>query len=91
MTTLSTPARNAEPSALTDAITRLREEAAALALALLDPNPIIEEVRQMHALQVEANRIEAADPARASSLRERASRIGLGPCAMTRGEAKAPE
>jgi hypothetical protein len=45
--------------------------------AMLFPGRIIAEVSQMRALQVEAARIEAKDPARAAALRQRAARIGL--------------
>lgn len=89
MSTLSTPLRSHAPPAVAGAITRLAEEASALAQALLSPNKVIEQVEQMQALQAQASRIEAADPARACALRERASRIGLGPCALTRGAASA--
>lgn len=88
MSTLSTPLRSHAPPAVAGAITRLADEASALAQALLSPNKIIEQVEQMQALQAQASRIEAADPARACALRERASRIGLGP-ALTRGAASA--
>jgi hypothetical protein len=44
---------------------------------LLGPRKIIEDVEQMHALQVAADTIEATDPWRADVLRSRASRIGL--------------
>lgn len=90
MTTLLTPASSHAPSRFSDAITRLADEASALAQALISPGKLVEEVEQMHALQAEANRIEASDPARAASLRERASRIGLGPCAATRGDTTDP-
>ena len=45
--------------------------------ALLSPNKIIEEVKAMHALQVEATRIEAAEPERAAMLRRQAARMVL--------------
>jgi hypothetical protein len=45
--------------------------------AMLNPGRIIAEVEQMRKLQQQATRIEASDPVRASSLRQRASRIGL--------------
>lgn len=54
-------------------------EVTALVRALLSPGKIIGEVEAMHALQVEANRIEATDPVQAAALRSRASRIGLHP------------
>jgi hypothetical protein len=44
---------------------------------LLSPNRLIEEVEQMRALHLAANRIEPSNAARAASLRSRASRIGL--------------
>ncbi len=55
----------------------LLDEAAVLFDALLHPAKIIAEVEQMRALQLEADRIEASDPARAAALRQRASRTGL--------------
>ena len=88
MSTLSTPVRLHAPPALAGAFTQLAEEACALAQALLSPNKIIEQVEQMQALHIQASRIEGADPARACALRERASRIGLGPCELTRGDAE---
>ena len=60
-----------------DAFRALVDEACMLAEALLGPRKIIEDVEQMHALQVAADTIEAADPWRADVLRSRASRIGL--------------
>jgi len=77
MTTLHSPTTGHAPRAFAGAITRLAEEASALAQALISPGKIIDEVEQMHALQVEANSVEATDPVRAEALRERASRIGL--------------
>ena len=53
------------------------DEASALVQALLSPGKIIREVEEMQALHVQANRIEASDPATAAILRRRASRIGL--------------
>lgn len=44
--------------------------------ALLSPNEVIEEVKAMRALQLEADRIEATQPARAAALRHRAARMG---------------
>jgi len=55
----------------------LADEASVLAQVLLNPSKVIQEVEQMRALQVEADRIEATDPTRAAVLRRRASRIGL--------------
>jgi len=77
MTTVPTPTVRPAPRAFAGPFTRLAEEAAALAQALISPGKIIDEVEQMHALQVEANSVEATDPVRAEALRERAARIGL--------------
>ena len=62
---------------LAGAFKALAEEASVLASALLRPGKVIEEVEQMRALQVRADRIEASDPLRADVLRWHASRIGL--------------
>ena len=51
------------------------EEAWVVLDAMTSPNKIIAEVKQMRALQVEADRVEAADPERAVALRQRASRM----------------
>ncbi|MBT2334387.1 hypothetical protein J7E49_10795 [Variovorax paradoxus] len=59
------------------ALKALAEEAGVLVQALLSPGKVIDEVEQMRALQVRANRIEASDPLRADVLRWHASRIGL--------------
>lgn len=55
----------------------LADEVAALAGALMNPGRLIDEVTRMHALQVEAARIEASDPELAACLRQRAARIGM--------------
>lgn len=60
-----------------EVLNALADEARMLALALLSPAAIIDEVDEMRTLQVRANCIEATDPARAAVLRWRASRIGL--------------
>jgi len=44
--------------------------------ALASPTRIVDEVQQMRALQNEATRIEATQPARAAVLRHLAARIG---------------
>lgn len=54
---------------------RLAEEATALCDALLHPTKLVAEVEQMRQLQLQADRIEATDPARAAVLRQRAARI----------------
>ena len=56
---------------------RLAAEVLAFVDAMLNPRRIIAEVEQMTALQQQAARVEAADPALAAQLRERAARIGL--------------
>lgn len=71
----SMQAKSAERFA--DALRGLADEAFMLAEALIRPRKLIEEVEQMHALQVAADTIEATDPWRADVLRSRASRIGL--------------
>ena len=55
----------------------LLDEASLLASSLLRPGKVIDEVERMAALQREAYRVEASDPARAAALRRRMSRIGL--------------
>jgi hypothetical protein len=65
------------PNGLVASFKAFADEAFALAEALLNPRKIIDEVEQMRALHVEADRIEATDPTSAAVLRRRASRIGL--------------
>ena len=55
----------------------LFDEASLLARSLLRPGQVIDEVERMAALQREAYRVEASDPARAAALRRRMARIGL--------------
>ena len=65
------------PGGLPGGLKRLIDETVELAKALLSPNTIISQVEQMHALQVEATRIEVTHPVRAAALRRRAARLGL--------------
>jgi hypothetical protein len=65
------------PSLLVGSFKLFADEVSVLAQALLNPRKIIDEVEQMRALQLEADRIEATDATRAAVLRRRASRIGL--------------
>jgi len=51
-------------------------EARELVAALLNPGAVIAEVEKMRALQLEAARVEATDPARARVLRQQAGRVG---------------
>jgi cell fate (sporulation/competence/biofilm development) regulator YmcA (YheA/YmcA/DUF963 family) len=53
------------------------DELKQFARAIMSPNKIIAEVEQMHALQLEAARVEATDPEQASALRQQAARVGL--------------
>jgi hypothetical protein len=62
---------------LQNALTTLAMESRALLGALLSPNQVVAEVKAMRALQLEADRIEATQPARAAVLRHRAARMGL--------------
>ena len=55
----------------------LAAEARELLKALLSPNALVEEVQQMRALYIAADRVESSNAARAAWLRSRASRTGL--------------
>ena len=55
----------------------LGAEARELLKALLSPNALIDEVQQMRALHLAAERVESSNAARAPWLRSRASRTGL--------------
>ncbi len=59
------------------ALRRLRDELVMLAKALMQPAKLIAEVEQMHALRVEADRVEASHPVKAGALRRQAARLGL--------------
>jgi len=76
MATARTAAHSHQTRAASGVLEALADETSALVRALLSPNTIIDEVKQARALQVEASRIEAADPVRAEAMRQRASRIG---------------
>lgn len=77
MSTLNQSSSFNATGGLVGAFKAFADEASVLLQALLNPGKIIDEVEQMRALHVEANRIEATDPARAAVLLQRASRIGL--------------
>lgn len=77
MSASHTSSRFAQPSALPGVVNALFDEAVEFFKALLSPSKLIVEVEQMHALQVEARRIEASEPGRAAMLRRQAARIGL--------------
>lgn len=66
-----------ESGRLRRALKTLAIETRTLLGALLSPNEIVDEVKAMRALQLEADRIEATQPARAAVLRHRAARMGL--------------
>ncbi len=53
------------------------DELLSLAAALLQPSKIIDEVERMRGLQLQAQRCEITEPARAAALYRRAARIGL--------------
>jgi hypothetical protein len=59
------------------ALETLALEARTLLAAFAHPHQIIEEVKTMRAMQVEADRLEPTQPARAAVLRYQAARIGL--------------
>jgi hypothetical protein len=59
------------------ALRTLALETRTLLGALLSPNAVIAEVKAMRAMQLEAARIEATQPARAAVLRHHAARMGL--------------
>lgn len=61
--------------ALSASLRRLAQEASALLEALLHPGQLVDQVQQIRSLQLQAERIEASDPAAAAALRQRAARI----------------
>jgi hypothetical protein len=61
--------------AVTAGLHRLGEEVSALLDALLHPGRLVAEVEQIRSLQLQADRIEASDPAQAAALRQSAARI----------------
>ena len=77
MSTLDQSSRANTFGGLAGAFKTLADEAAVLVHALLNPNKIIGEVEQMRALHLDANKVEATNPARAAALRWQASRLGL--------------
>jgi len=74
--TLSLPPAKPTPRVVTG-LNGLVSDAMVVLGVLFNPGRAIREVEAMRALQVEADRVEAKDPARAAMLRQRASRIGL--------------
>jgi hypothetical protein len=77
MLTVYTLYRLHESGRLRRALQTLALESRALLGALLSPNRMIAQVKEMRALQLEADRIEATQPARAAVLRRRAAGIEL--------------
>lgn len=61
---------------LRSALRQFADEAYELVCALMNPRQVIADVHEMRALQLEAQRVEATQPARAAVLRQRAARIG---------------
>ena len=74
-TTLSHAGSERALAPLLGGFERLAAETMALLEAMLNPGRIISEVERMRALQTQAARVEATDPALAAQLRERAARI----------------
>ncbi|CAN7701612.1 hypothetical protein LJR084_005844 [Variovorax sp. LjRoot84] len=77
MSTLDQSSRANAFGGLAGAFKALADEASVLVHALLNPGKIFEEVEQMRALHLDANKVEASNPARAAALRWQASRVGL--------------
>ena len=77
MSTLRASPTHITVSGVAGSIAAFNREAVAFLRAIVSPGRIIREVEQMHALQVEAARIEATEPARAASLRRQAAALGL--------------
>lgn len=69
--------RLSQSARLRSALNTLVLELRTLFDALANPNRVINEVKAMRELMVEAQRIEAVQPARAAVLRQQAARIGL--------------
>ncbi|HSW08911.1 hypothetical protein [Aquabacterium sp.] len=65
------------PLGISGAFKAFANEAYVLMSAMLNPGQVIEEVHQMRKLQLEADKIEASEPARAAALRRKAARIGM--------------
>ena len=65
------------PSAFERAFRAFADELNQFSRAVMSPNKIIAEVEKMHALHLEAQRVDATDSAQASALRQQAARVGL--------------
>jgi hypothetical protein len=59
------------------ALETLALEVRTLLAAFASPHQIVEEVKAMRAMQLEADRLEPTQPARAAVLRYQAARMGL--------------
>jgi hypothetical protein len=77
MAMIQTPARPRPAARIPEIFKVIAEEWSVLFGAFLHPRRLVEEVEHVRALLVEAERIEAEDPLRATMLRRRASRIGV--------------
>ena len=77
MTRLSQTLPSAPLDGASSGLMKFLRDTAFMIDAMLFPGRIIAEVSEIRALQVQAARIEATDPVRAATLRERASLIGL--------------
>lgn len=76
---IASPSPLFAPSASSDhtGLQRLAAEVRGFVGAVLQPGRLIAEVEQMRALQVEADRIESAQPVRAELLRRQAQQLCL--------------
>ncbi|MDO9094165.1 MAG: hypothetical protein Q7U99_16190 [Rubrivivax sp.] len=77
MSNLSHSIPSANFGSLLSGLTSLLRDTGVMIDAMLFPGRIIAEVSEMRALRVQADRLEASDPAGAVLLRQRAARIGL--------------
>lgn len=76
MATIRNPSKLQPVAQTPDVLRVLAEEWLVLVDAVLHPGRIVDEVQQVRALLVEADRLEEQDPAQAAILRRRAARIG---------------
>jgi hypothetical protein len=75
MSTLQHVARPVPQPAADRGWSRFAAEISVLAEALLNPGKIIREVEQFRALHLQADALDASDPAAAAALRRRASTL----------------
>jgi hypothetical protein len=75
MSTLNTTVSFRQSSALSGMFDSLTTEIVVLVQTLLNPKRMIREVEQIRTLQLEAQQVEAVNPARAAALRRRISQL----------------